>query len=89
MPRAERKRLAAQKRRSVDCGFLDKQNHRCAIYPVRAWICEAFGRVEGMRCFKVSQLVQIIPGFVEETCFAAEYESEIALLSSSFDWREA
>ena len=58
MPLKERKRLAGQKREPFDCGFLDKQNHRCAVYPVRPWVCEAFGRVEGLQCPKVTGLVE-------------------------------
>lgn len=86
MPRTERKRLAAQKRNSIDCKFLDKEHSRCAIYPVRPWICEAFGRVKGMQCFKMDGLVEIIPSFLEETNLAAEYESGIVIDSSHFDW---
>jgi Fe-S-cluster containining protein len=86
MPRTERKRLAAQKRKLEDCGFLDKTNHHCAIYPVRPWICEAFGRVPGMQCPRVEGLVQILPSFLGETSLAAEYESGIIENSSQFDW---
>ena len=86
MPKAERKRLAAQKRGPVDCRFLDKANYRCAIYPVRPWLCEAFGRVERMQCPKTVGLVEIIPPFLEDAQFSVEYESEIAGNSSQFDW---
>ena len=86
MPKAERRRLAAQKRGDLDCGFLDKEHNRCAIYPVRPWVCEAFGRVEGMRCPKVSGLVQIIPQFLADTKFEEEYESGVAGNSDRFDW---
>ena len=88
MSPAERERLAKQKRRPIDCGFLDMENHRCAIYPVRLWICEAFGRVKGMQCPKLSGLVQIMPPFLEETGFSAEYESGIVGNSSEIDWRK-
>lgn len=86
MPPAERKRLAAQKRSSIDCRFLDMKSHRCAIYPVRPWICKAFGRVEGMPCPMLSRLVQRLPPFLEETGFNAEYKSGIVGQSSHFDW---
>ena len=86
MPKAERKRLAAQKRGPVNCRFLDKANYRCAIYPVRPWLCEAFGRVERMRCPKTVGLVEIIPPFLEDAQFSVEYESEVAGNSSQFDW---
>ena len=86
LPQQKRQRLAAQRRNKLDCGFLDKENSRCAIYPVRPWVCEAFGRVEGMRCPKVSGLVQIVPSFLAKTRFEAEYESGVELISSDFDW---
>jgi len=44
LPAEERRRLAKQERGELDCGFLDKDNYRCTIYPVRPWVCEAFGR---------------------------------------------
>src|SRR5262252_849047 len=40
MPAEERQRLAKQERGELDCHFLDKENYRCAIYPVRPWVCE-------------------------------------------------
>jgi Fe-S-cluster containining protein len=86
MPKAERKRLAAQKRDKSDCGFLDKANYRCAIYPVRPWICEAFGRIKGMQCVQVTGLVQIIPSFLEETGRTEEYKSGVAGISNHFNW---
>lgn len=86
MPKAARKRLAAQERDIGDCRFLDMSSHRCAIYAVRPWICGAFGRVPGMQCPKVSELVQIIPSFLEENRLVAEYQTEIACVSNFFDW---
>jgi len=86
MPKAERKRLAAQKRGQVDCRFLDKANYRCAIYPVRPWLCEAFGRVERMRCPKTVGLVEAIPPFLEDAGFTGEYGSETVGNSGQFDW---
>jgi Fe-S-cluster containining protein len=88
MPKAEQKRLAAQKRSKIDCKFLDKEHHRCAIYPVRPWICEAFGRVERMPCPKVSGVVEVIPSFLEEAQFSVEYESKVVEDSSQFNWPE-
>ena len=84
----ERNRLARQRRGELDCAFLDKENNRCAIYPVRPWICEAFGRVEGMRCPKMSGLVQIIPKFLEDASLAKEYETGVVGSSANFDWRK-
>jgi Fe-S-cluster containining protein len=88
MPQVERERLAKQKRRPIDCGFLDMESSRCAIYSVRPWICEAFGRVKGMQCPKLSGLVQILPPFLEDTGEDAEYESGIVGNSSEIDWRK-
>ncbi len=84
----EQIRLANQPRREEDCRFLDKEDHSCAIYPVRPWVCEAFGRVHGMPCPKTPGLVQIIPAFIEETNMTAEYESGVVGNSSKFDWRK-
>jgi len=89
MPKDEQKRLAAQKRSKVDCKFLDMKHYRCAIYPVRPWLCEAFGRVERMRCSEVSGLIEVIPPFLEEAQFLVEYESEPAGDSSQFNWLES
>ena len=86
MPKAERKRLAKQKRDSLDCGFLDKANHRCSIYPVRPWVCETFGRVKGMKCPMTLFPVAAMPEFIEETEFAAEYKSGEVGDSSHFNW---
>ena len=46
------------------------------------------GRVKGMQCPKLSGLVQIMPPFLEETGFSAEYESGIVGNSSEIDWRK-
>jgi Fe-S-cluster containining protein len=86
LPEAERRRLAAQTRGEFDCRFLDKADHRCAIYPVRPWICEIFGRVEKMPCPLAPDLVNILPSFLEETGLIEEYKSEAAGNSSSFNW---
>ena len=86
MPKTERKRLARQKRSVLDCRFLDKKNHRCAIYPVRPWICEAFGKVETMPCPMLSGPVQAMPLFLEDEGFKAEYASGKVGDSSRFDW---
>jgi len=72
MPHDERKRLAKQKRETIDCGFLDKEKHQCAIYPVRPWLCEIFGRAEGLPCPKVGHLVQIMPAFLVDRGFERE-----------------
>jgi Fe-S-cluster containining protein len=72
MPHAERERLAKQKRGDLDCGFIDKADHRCTIYPVRPWVCEVFGRTEGMVCPQVGHLVQIMPAFLVDQGFARE-----------------
>lgn len=82
MPTAERKRLAKQKRGDLDCRFVDKENHRCTIYPVRPWICEAFGRTEGMVCPKVGHLVQIMPSFLVQQGFMREEVTEYAVVGN-------
>ena len=87
IPAEERKRLAKQKRGELDCGFLDKENYRCTIYPVRPWVCEAFGRVEGMQCPKVDQLVQIIPAIVAERKMIEEATTPIAASSDRSNWK--
>lgn len=88
LPAIERERMAAQKRDALDCGFLDMDTYRCGIYPVRPWICKAFGSVEGMQCPKVTGLVQIIPAFTNDMNFAREYESGVAASSAGFNWRK-
>jgi Fe-S-cluster containining protein len=88
MPAPERNRLRRQKRGPLDCGFLDMSNHRCAIYPVRPWVCEAFGRVEGMRCPKVAKLVQIIPAFLADQAVRDEGASGIVGNSGEYLWRK-
>lgn len=88
MPKAERKRLAKQKRGCLDCGFLDMKSHRCAIYPVRPWVCGAFGRVKGMQCPKLSGLVKIIPSYLEEEELKTECAGGVVGVSSQFDWSD-
>jgi hypothetical protein len=102
MPPGERKRLARQKRDQLDCGFLDKETHRCAIYPVRPWVCAIFGRAEGLVCPKVGHLVQIMPAFLVDQGFEREgivghaavdgmiechANEQPAGMSSLWDWR--
>ncbi len=102
MPITERERLAKQKRGELDCRFIDKVSHRCAIYPVRPWICEAFGRTEGMECPVVGHLVQIMPAFLVDQGFEKEgvvsYSAKQGLIecranekpaghSTQWDWR--
>jgi len=87
MPPAERDRLAAQRRGELDCGFLDKDSYRCAIYPVRPWVCEAFGRVEGLTCPKVGRLVQIVPAFLNELRLEKEGPAQSVATSAGFKWR--
>lgn len=40
--------VAWQKNPGITCGFL--QDGQCAIYPVRPWVCRAFGVVKQMPC---------------------------------------
>jgi len=87
LPCAERDRLAAQKRGELDCGFLDKESHRCAIYPVRPWVCEAFGRVEGLTCPKVGHLVQILPLVLHEIRLEKDLKAGTVATSAGFDWK--
>ena len=86
LPEAERVRLTAQKRRLADCAFLDQMNFQCVIYPVRPWLCKAFGRVKGMQCPKLPGLLQIIPPILQEINFKTEYESGNDIFSNEFDW---
>jgi Fe-S-cluster containining protein len=86
MPRRERRRLAVQRRDALDCGFLDMESHTCAIYPVRPFVCEAFGRVQGMVCPVVGHLVRIMPAFEEETRRSAAIEEGIETISNAVDW---
>lgn len=88
IPQEERRRLAKQKRGDLDCGFLDKDNYRCTIYPVRPWVCEAFGRVEGMQCPKVDQLVQIIPSIVADAQMREEASTPIVASSDRWNWKK-
>jgi Fe-S-cluster containining protein len=83
----ERRRLGNQERGELDCHFLDKANYRCTIYPVRPWVCEAFGRVEGMQCPKVDKLVQIIPRMLEKEQFKAETATPIVASSDRWNWK--
>jgi Fe-S-cluster containining protein len=87
MPATERRRLAAQERSLLDCRFLDKENNHCAIYPVRPWLCELFGRVEGMPCPRASGPVQMISEFLAETKLEEEHRSGSAGNSSHFQWK--
>jgi Fe-S-cluster containining protein len=87
MPPEERKRLGRQKRGELDCGFLDKDNHLCTIYPVRPWVCEAFGRVDGMQCPKVDQLVQIIPAMIAHEQLLQEASTPIVASSDRWNWK--
>jgi Fe-S-cluster containining protein len=88
MPSRERKRLARQERGFLDCGFLDKETHRCTIYPVRPWVCEVFGHTKGLECPKVGKLVQILPVFIVDTKAKEEMETEIVAISNTWDWRK-
>jgi Fe-S-cluster containining protein len=83
----ERKRLAIQERGELDCRFLDKESYRCTIYPIRPWVCEAFGRVEGMQCPKVSGLVQIIPSIIADTKMEQEASTPIVATSDRWNWK--
>jgi len=87
MPAEERKRLARQQRGELDCGFLDKDSHRCTIYPHRPLVCELFGRVEGMECPKVGRLVQIIPSIFEKQMMQHETVTPIVATSDHWNWR--
>jgi hypothetical protein len=88
MPAAERKRLAKQKRDELDCGFVDKNTYRCTIYPVRPWVCEAFGRTEGLVCPKLGRLVQILPAILVDTGAEKELQSGVVGISNCWDWRK-
>jgi Fe-S-cluster containining protein len=83
----ERERLASQQRGEFDCGFLDKDNYRCTIYPLRPYVCEAFGHVKGMVCPQIDRLVQIIPAMTEEARLKEEMLSPIAATSDCWNWK--
>jgi Fe-S-cluster containining protein len=85
---SERKRLARQFRGELDCRFVDKETHRCTIYPVRPWVCEAFGRTEGLVCPKVGKLVQILPTTIVDVKAREEMDTPIVGISSCWDWRK-
>ena len=87
LPAEERRRLAKQERGELDCGFLDKDNYRCTIYPVRPWVCEAFGRVDGLVCPKVDKLVQIIPPMVEKEQIEKEMATPFVASSDRWNWK--
>jgi Fe-S-cluster containining protein len=86
LPGEERRRLGRQKREYLDCGFLDKDNHRCTIYQMRPWVCEAFGRVEDMMCPKVDRLVQIIPAMTADEQMRKETATPIVASSDQWNW---
>lgn len=85
-PPAALKRLQRQQRSPLDCAFLDMETHRCAVYPVRPWVCQALGRVPGLPCPELPGLVQIIPAIVVEMEMEKEYESGNAGLSNAVKW---
>jgi Fe-S-cluster containining protein len=87
MPGEERRRLAHQERGDLDCGFLDKDNYHCTIYPMRPWVCEAFGRVEGMVCPKVDRLIQIIPSVTQDEQLEKEIATPIVSSSDRWNWK--
>jgi Fe-S-cluster containining protein len=88
MPRHEKRRLAMQQRHKLDCGFLDKETHRCTIYPARPWVCEAFGRTEGLECPKVGHLVQILPILLVDTKRDEEIKAGVAGMSNLWNWKK-
>jgi uncharacterized protein len=87
MTAEERKRLANQQRDYLTCGFLDVETHLCTIYPVRPWVCEAFGRVSGLECPKVDRLVQIIPDIISDAKLAQESATPTVASSDDWNWR--
>jgi Fe-S-cluster containining protein len=86
MPARERRRLARQERGELDCGFLDKETYTCTIYPVRPFVCEAFGHVRGMECPKAGGLVQIMPHTVEMQRMTEEIATPVVALSDRWSW---
>jgi len=86
MPQFTTRRLARQKRKTFDCGFIDTETGVCSIYPIRPPICRLFGSTEGMQCPKVPNLVQIVPKQAAKLVMDLEYESGVSFLSNSFDW---
>jgi Fe-S-cluster containining protein len=86
VPKAERDRLAKQKRGILDCGFVDMKSGRCGIYEVRPTVCRLFGSTEGMQCPKVDRLVQIVPASTASILCDLEHGSGNAYLSTTFRW---
>ena len=86
MTESQRRRLARQKRKTLDCGFIDMETGTCSIYFLRPHLCRLFGSTEGMQCPKVQGLVQIVPPSTAGLVTDMEYESGVAYLSNSFKW---
>ena len=89
VPEAEKARLRAQKRGKLDCGFLDMETYRCGIYPVRPWVCWAFGRVERARCPMVTEIKNPIPKLMQRIGFEDEYPGlpdQLVIDSCTFKW---
>lgn len=87
MPENQRRRLSRQKRKTLDCGFIDLETGVCSIYAIRPHVCRMFGSTAGMQCPKIDTLVQIVKPETAEMVMDLEYESGVAFLSNSFDWR--
>ena len=86
IPQFTRDRLARQKRRPLDCGFIDTETGVCSIYPIRPQLCRLYGSTPGMQCPKVDGLVHIVSKETATLVVDLEYESGVASLSNTFDW---
>jgi Fe-S-cluster containining protein len=86
MPSSERVRLSRQKREPLTCGFLDTKTYRCSIYPVRPYVCEAYGRTAGLECPKVGHLVQILPATLVDMKLDEEGR-HVAMTSDHWRWQ--
>jgi Fe-S-cluster containining protein len=88
LPPEERLRLHLQHRGDLNCGFLDTATYRCTIYPVRPFVCEAFGRVEDLECPKIGRLVQIIPAIIAEDRLRRETAEPAIAASIQWNWKK-
>jgi Fe-S-cluster containining protein len=62
LPPEEYAELAGQERAPLDCAFIDKRTHSCAVYPVRPSLCKLYGTTERLLCPHADySLVQLLP----------------------------
>lgn len=81
-------RLAAQKRGELNCGFLDKENHRCAIYPVRPELCQIYGMTEDLQCPHSTELITTITPAGANIRIHRDKGTGPLQLSTDWTWKE-